>query len=344
MRLQTRRDYEERIEAAVRYVLEHLDGPIEPRALADHVCFSRFHFHRVFQALAGETLGDLLRRLRLERSVQHLRFGSAPITEIALDAGYATPSAFVRAFRGAFGCTPSAMRRHGEYDGRLPTPNGVHFGEPLRVRFAPPPGETKITFEIRELPPRRAVCMAHRGYYYMIGMTFGRFAGWVGETRAPVGPFVGLYYDCPESTPPDEMRSHAGALVPDDFATNDPRVCAVTIAGGPHAVGTYVGPYDAMSGAWADLMGQVMQLPGYTLAPAPGVEIYVRDCEEVGMENAVTELYVPLAPSSSGTALAHIAAPRQNESVPADGEPGCPASPQPNPTCGKMRATSTSSS
>jgi AraC family transcriptional regulator len=296
MRRQTRLDYEERIEAAVRYVLDHLDEPIEPRALADHVCFSRFHFHRVFQSLAGETIGDLLRRLRLERSAQRLRLGSAPVTEVALEAGYATPSAFVRAFRSAFGCTPSSMRRHVDYDGRLPTPNGVHFGEPPRVRFAAPPGEVKTALEIRELPPLKAVCMPHRGYYYMIGMTFGRLAGWLQETGVRTGPFVGLYYDCPESTPADEMRSYAGALVPDDFTTDDPRGTLVEIAGGTHAVGTYVGPYDAMSNAWMELMGQVTQSGRYSFVDAPNFEVYIQDCETAGWDNAVTELCAPVAP------------------------------------------------
>jgi AraC-like DNA-binding protein len=55
MRRQTRLDHEERIEAAIRYIVEHLDEPIDLRDLADHVCLSRFYFHRLFQALVGDS-------------------------------------------------------------------------------------------------------------------------------------------------------------------------------------------------------------------------------------------------------------------------------------------------
>jgi AraC family transcriptional regulator len=172
-------DYEERIEDAIGYILEHLDEPIDPRELADHVCFSRFHFHRVFQALAGETVGDLLRRLRLERAAARLRNGRASITELALEAGYATHPAFVRAFRAAYGCTPSEIRHRNVDCYRLPTPNGVHYGDRLRIRFAPPLGEMTMNVEIRELEPRKAVCMPHQGYYHMIGQTCMKLGGWL---------------------------------------------------------------------------------------------------------------------------------------------------------------------
>jgi AraC family transcriptional regulator len=99
-------DHEQRIEEAIGYIVANLDEPIDLRDLADHVCLSRFHFHRVFQALMGETVGDIVRRLRLERAAIRLRTSDTPITELAFEAGYATHEAFIRAFRAAFGCTP----------------------------------------------------------------------------------------------------------------------------------------------------------------------------------------------------------------------------------------------
>src|SRR6266705_541701 len=90
MRRQTRLDHEERMEAAIRYIVEHLDEPVDLRDLAEHVCLSRFYFHRLFQALIGETVGELVRRLRLQRAATRLRTSDTPITELAFEAGYAT--------------------------------------------------------------------------------------------------------------------------------------------------------------------------------------------------------------------------------------------------------------
>jgi AraC family transcriptional regulator len=106
MRQTTRADHEIRLEEVVRYIAEHLDEPINLGDLADLACLSRFHFHRVFQALLGETVGEMSRRLRLERASESLRTTDEPITELAFETGYSTHEALIRAFRTAFGCTP----------------------------------------------------------------------------------------------------------------------------------------------------------------------------------------------------------------------------------------------
>jgi AraC family transcriptional regulator len=294
MRRQTRLEHEERIEAAVRYLMEHLDEPIDLRELADHVCLSRFHFHRVFQALARETVGEMVRRLRLERAAARLRAGETPITELAFEAGYATHEAFIRAFRVAFGCTPSTMRRRLTYDGQLPTPNGVHYGVRPEIRFVAPKGEITMQVEIRELEPRKALCMAHRGPYFMIGQTCMKLFEWLKEAGVTAGHGVCLYYDDPEATPAAELRSDAGAFVPNDFVTDDPRVHLVEVAGGKYAVGTHVGPYDGLPNAWRDLVGKWLPASGYAFGDAPGFELYLDDCAEVPPSQVRTEVCVPI--------------------------------------------------
>jgi AraC family transcriptional regulator len=292
MRRQTRLDHEKRLEDAIRYIVEHLDEPIDLRELADHVYLSRFHFHRVFQALLGETVGEVVRRLRLERAATHLRTSETPITELAFEAGYATHEAFIRAFRSAFGCTPSTMRRRLRYEGHLPTPNGVHFGVRSPIRFAASQGGTSMQVDIREFKPRKAVCMTHRGPYYMIGQTFAQIAAWIKENGVDAGPFMALYYDDPEATPPAELRSDAGAFVPDGFVPNDPRVHLVDVAGGTYAVGTHVGPYDGLNNAWGEIMGKWLPSSGYACGMAPGLEIYLDDCAVVPPEKVRTEVCV----------------------------------------------------
>ncbi|MEL6185057.1 MAG: helix-turn-helix transcriptional regulator, partial [Myxococcota bacterium] len=79
------------------------DDTLEPAQLADHAGFSRHHFHRVFRGMTGESVMGLVRRLRMERAAQRLRFGDAPVTDVALASGYGSHEAFTRAFRDRFG-------------------------------------------------------------------------------------------------------------------------------------------------------------------------------------------------------------------------------------------------
>ena len=74
---------------------------------------------RLFAAETGMTFRAWQRRLRLLEALERLAAG-APVTTVALDLGYASPSAFIAAFRLALGVTPvryfgssrSARRAH----------------------------------------------------------------------------------------------------------------------------------------------------------------------------------------------------------------------------------------
>lgn len=61
---------------------------------------------RCFRRETGVPLGTWRRRHRLLRARRLLQDGR-PSTEVALDVGYASPSAFARAYREQFGLGPA---------------------------------------------------------------------------------------------------------------------------------------------------------------------------------------------------------------------------------------------
>jgi AraC-like DNA-binding protein/uncharacterized damage-inducible protein DinB len=110
-------------------VLDSLDEP-DTADLPRKALRSRSHFFRLFQALIQESPGAMRRRLGLERAAWQLGHTRRAVTEIAFDAHYGSLEAFTRAFRKAFGVSPSLYRRMGVTHFRLPAPNGVHFSAP----------------------------------------------------------------------------------------------------------------------------------------------------------------------------------------------------------------------
>ena len=107
----TLEDYQERLNRVLLHIQQHLDEPLSLEVLARVACFSQFHFHRIFAAFVGETAGTHVRRLRLELAARRLVHTPRTVTEIELSAGYETPAAFNKAFRGRFHTTPTAFRR-----------------------------------------------------------------------------------------------------------------------------------------------------------------------------------------------------------------------------------------
>ena len=78
-------------------------------AMADAVGLSRRQLERRLAEAAGETPAELLRRMRLERARQLLGARSGTIAEVAYAVGFRSPAHFSKAFRKAFGVSPSAF-------------------------------------------------------------------------------------------------------------------------------------------------------------------------------------------------------------------------------------------
>ena len=96
----SRSEYEWRMHKVLTHIDDHLDEALDLAALADVAHFSAYHFHRLFAAWAGETLGDYIRRRRVE--VGALRLATQPrlsVLEAAVSVGFGSGEAFTRAFR-----------------------------------------------------------------------------------------------------------------------------------------------------------------------------------------------------------------------------------------------------
>jgi AraC-like DNA-binding protein len=107
-------------------VLDSLDQERDSNGLARHALCSRTQFYRLFRALVEETPVAMRRRLLLERAAWQLSRTKLPVTDIGLDANYGSLEAFTRAFRRAFGVSPSMYRRLGATHTHLHTTNGIH--------------------------------------------------------------------------------------------------------------------------------------------------------------------------------------------------------------------------
>ena len=63
-----RQEYISRINRVLDYIEQHLDQDLSLEILAGVANFSRFHFHRLFRALMGETVVRLESCVRMSRN------------------------------------------------------------------------------------------------------------------------------------------------------------------------------------------------------------------------------------------------------------------------------------
>ncbi|BEP64432.1 AraC family transcriptional regulator (plasmid) [Variovorax sp. V213] len=89
---------------------ERIDQELDLKRLAKVVQLSEAHFSRSFKKSTGFSPSQFLTRLRMERARRLLRETEAPIVEIGLEVGYASPSHFAQVFRKEVGALPSDYR------------------------------------------------------------------------------------------------------------------------------------------------------------------------------------------------------------------------------------------
>ena len=92
--------------AVISYVENHLNEKLDLATVANAVCYSKYHLHRMFTDTVGITLHGYIQRRRLTEAAKLLVFSKKPIIEIALIAGYESQQAFTAGLKSMYKRTP----------------------------------------------------------------------------------------------------------------------------------------------------------------------------------------------------------------------------------------------
>lgn len=286
----------QRMQNALQYIQNSLDEALDPEKIAEQAHFSLSHFHRIFKGMIGETLGEHVRRLRLERSAQLLIYGDRPITTIAFDAGYETLESYSRAFKKMFRASPSRFRED-QREIKFPdAPSGIHYNPGAKPGI--PEARHNHGLEIRfvTIEPIRVAFVRHIGPYQEATIAWKKLCDWA----IPKGlfnektMFLGISYDDPSITPGDKIRFDACISVSDGIQPEG-EVAVKTIAGGEYAVVTHRGPYPNLEETYIRIFSQWYPSSQRTLRNQPCMEHYVTNPEVTVPEDLITDIYVPLA-------------------------------------------------
>lgn len=285
-----RAEYASRFNKVIDYIQANLAEPLSLDTLAAQACFSPYHFHRLFHAWIGETAHDFILRLRLERAAVHLTYDlQKSITEIALDCGFASSSAFARAFKAFHGVSASAwrskrkIRKTDRKNSEEPDASSIRYST-SGYRSGPFREQTvELNVEVKQIPPMHVAYVRHMGPFQqdaeLFERLFGRLALWAGPRGLMGTPFsrvLSVHHDNPDITDPQRLRLDAAVTVPEDTKVSGD-IGKHKLEGGAYAVARvrihanqYIETWDALMGGW---------LPGSGYQPddRPCLEIYLND-------------------------------------------------------------------
>ena len=266
-------------------VLDHIHdnpaGDLSLDALSDIAAMSRFHWHRVFRAMTGETLAQAVRRIRMQRASYQLVMTDQPLASITASVGMENLASFTRCFTEQFGMSPTVFRKRGE----------------LRPFIHPQKPEPPIMHPvaIRTEPAIQLAALPHKGAYHEISRAFQKLSAVMAsrDLFRSAGRMVGVFYDDPQSVPAADLRSHAAFEITGRADLSDPLV-SVTLPAGSQAVLTYKGPYAGLPAAYDQLFGLWLPTSGEEPADAPSFEVYLNSPMDTAPEELMTELHLPL--------------------------------------------------
>lgn len=293
----SRREYARRMNRVLDHIDAHLDAPLDLAALAELAHFSPFHFHRLFAAWMGETLGAYLQRRRLEVAAQGLTLSpDRSVLELALAVGFGSGEAFARAFKLHFGCTPSAwragsaarwaayLREQRRQLGLLPQhrnldQDGRTAAHDDAGSFFEPPHQASELFimdvEIKTLAPQRIAFLRYIGPYgpAITEFWYQQFTPWIEAEGLAGQPCYGIGHDDPSITPPERCRYDAAIAVGPDYQPSG--AASVTeLPGGLYAVAKFRGDNREIGTAWSELFREWLPASGMSCDGRPCFELY----------------------------------------------------------------------
>ncbi|MEM6732018.1 MAG: AraC family transcriptional regulator [Myxococcota bacterium] len=273
-----------RIDRVMEHVRGHLEHDLSLPQLAKVAGRSPFHFHRLFKAIAGETLTTFVQRARLERAAYLMMTSpNRRLDSIALEVGFGGHSDFSRVFKKHYSLAPSEWDRRSRLDSVSVVEDYERIVSEARSAQAPPelrvleqPARTLLAVRVRAPFIGKPV---QEGYQRLVRAMEDRAIDW----RRRV--LVGWSWDNYETTPLEKVHCCLGFVVEESEAVGDEGVFVERFPRHQAVQARCNGPMLDIAVAWDVLYDEWLPVSAYETDNLPGTKLFVRRPDETGWEH-----------------------------------------------------------
>lgn len=297
MRQIHRSHYIQRLNRVIDYIQRHPDGDLSLSSLAAVAHFSPFHFHRIFRTHTDRTLKAFVAQSRLDRALFVMRTSPRKrLAQVAVDCGFDSSSAFSKAFRKAYGVSPSKA----DLDTLLRSKVKAVTKANHHLAVA----KTKHAWRVR-IKARDAMQLAYvrvtGGYLkpQMLIDGYLRLQAWIDEVgiSRESSLLLGMSMDDPDIVPLEMCRYDFCCTLPHKIKVADD-IGLTTLPATRWATLHCVGDLTTVDGAWTHLFRDWLPASGWQAAPLPAIEIFNQRPEVIGWDRFDLDCCLPVVPLS----------------------------------------------
>jgi AraC family transcriptional regulator len=285
--------YIEKVNSVIDYIKNNLDQNLTLNDIAKTAGLSKFHIHRTFHAFTGESLYEMIVKLRIEKAAERLLTEpSATIVGIAGDAGFENSADFSAAFKKRFDISPSAWRKKKNKSKTTDTDS------PL-IKQPEEAGPEALSTEIKKLNGLSIAYIKHNEVYAgdssLFIYLYNKLTAWAAseDLLKPECENIVVYHDPIEITDDDRLKISLGISVPENTKTAGD-IEKMKLQGGDYLVCRYRLRDEEYGEAWQQVYRQ--HLPELGLQPADGqsFELYPNKVENPDKYSTIVDICVPV--------------------------------------------------
>ncbi len=301
---QSRNEYLRRIHKVQDYIEENLNNILILSDLADIAGFSKYHFHRIYNAMTSETLSGYVNRIKMERAAFSLAHRpDVTITDIAYHFGFTDSAVFSRSFKHHFGLSPTQYRNQDSKNCKDDVATSLYTESVTSKNYGSGTMVVKASTVDMEAIEMRVIYVRYTGSYQGLAAAFPgmmerlyTFAMSQNLLQPGITKILTVYHDAPEMTSETQLRTSLCMAIPQSAAIQENDDIGSMNISGKYAVGHFELAQNEYAEAWQYMYGEWLPGSGCQPRDAFPFEVYVSDPAANPGGKQQIDVYLPIEP------------------------------------------------
>ncbi len=280
----------QRYKKLISYIDAHFKEQIDIPKIEEICHYSYRNINRIFLALHHETIGKYIKRIRLEKAAQYLKYDDASVGDIAFEVGFSDSAAFTKAFKAKFNCSPSSFRNSQTWMQEI-TLNAINE-QAYSLQ--------KIPYEVETLPAFTILYLPYKGDYNdfkSLNTTWERFSAYIHKNNLINEQSIILSEILDDNEISDSINCRCNcAMIIEEPLKFEPMGLfnTKTINKQKYAKFIHQGSHETMHETYDAIYARWLIDIKFSFADKPNLEFYLNDEINMPKEALITEIYIPI--------------------------------------------------